>query len=114
MVAQTERLALHLEIPAVPRRALMQIAIRRELPRTRVAAGIGETRAGLVQLRQQRLERLADAHERRDTFFVQLSEDVLVPLGGLVKAHASIVADSRLPFTSARATVVSIQETACA
>lgn len=87
MVAQTKRLALHLEIPAVPRRALMQIAIGRELARTCVASRIGETRAALGQLRQQRLERLADAHERRNTFFVQLGEEVLVLPGGLVKAH---------------------------
>jgi len=87
MLAQAERLALHFEIPAVARRALMQLAMDGELAHARVAARIRESPAAVMQLRQQRLERLADAHERRNAFFVQLREDVLVLPRGLVKTH---------------------------
>jgi len=90
MLAKTERLALDLEIPAIPRCALMQIAMHGQLAGTRIAARIRQSRLALLQLRQQRLERFADAHERRDALFVQLREELLVLPGGLLKAHVSL------------------------
>ena len=90
MLAKTQRLALYLEIPAIHRCALMQIAMRGELAGAYLASRIRQSRPALAQLQQQRLERLADAHERRHALFVQLREEVVVLPGGLLKAHVSL------------------------
>ena len=68
----------------------MQIAMHGKLARTGIAACIGQARAALVQLRQERLECLADAYKRRDALFVQLREHMLVLPCCLPEAHASL------------------------
>jgi hypothetical protein len=91
MVADPESLALNFEIPPIARGMLMQLPILGDFPRSRLALGTGDSRVGVTELGDQRFERLADAHQRRDALLVQLRQHLLVLCCRFAQSHAPIV-----------------------
>ena len=91
MLAQTDRFALHFEIPAVLHSFFVERAIRGEVTGTIAAAALRELFAGRLQLIEEALEPTADPRERRRALFLQFLEKALVLGPGCLDAHGSIL-----------------------
>src|SRR5262245_7233464 len=72
VMPQAERLALHFEVPAIASGAEAQVSIDGHPASAGVTGGVDERRALHVQLKDQGLQRAADAKKRRDALFIEL------------------------------------------
>ena len=78
MLPQTDRFALHFEIPAVLYRFFVQLAIGGDVAGAVFVAVACDLLARRLQLVEEALETTADARQRRRTFFLQLAQQPIV------------------------------------
>ena len=95
-MAQPDRFALHLQIPAVFDRLLVQLQIRRD-PAGAIFffARACDLLARRVQLLDQTLETPADARQRRRPLLLQLLQKALMLRPGLIDTHVLIIAPAQ-------------------
>ena len=93
-MAETERFALHFQIPSVLHCPPPQFTIVRELRRRVGPVHLANLRPQRDQLFDQRLQRLADPTKRGRALLGQLTFDSRMLFGGLPATHTNIVAQS--------------------
>jgi hypothetical protein len=79
MLPQTDRFALHFEIPAVLYRFSVQLAIRGDVAGAVFVTAACDLLARRLQLIEEAFETTADPRERRRAFFLQLAQQPVMP-----------------------------------
>lgn len=97
MLPQTDRFALHFEIPAVLYRFFVQLAIRGDIAGAVFVAATCDLLARRLQLIEKALETTADPRERRRALFLQLAQQPVVLPSRFVDAHAPIFRETSSP-----------------